>query len=420
MGFVVLVALLLCVLPRARPVLAATFAVNTNIDSADANPGNGVCADSSARCSLRAAIEESNARAGMDTVQVPANTYTLSNQLVVRDSLFLTGAGKNLTLLNGNNAVEVLQVRTVELLVCDSGNNSIASYDPNGERNVDFLGAGAGGMDVPGGIAVGPGNDVFVTAFSSGVHRFSSTGAPEGLFVDPDDITPAGFAPSTGIFGAIPEAPNSDFYVADYFPGNRVLRVDRISGARSNYVASGSGGLTQPSGLAFYEDDLYVTSTGSNQVLRYDGANGSFDEVFIDQFPAGLSRPRGLVFHNNSLYVANEDSDSVLKFNAASGALQSVFVTAGSGGLDRPSDLVFGPDGNLYVINRGGKNILRYNGQTGAFKDVFVQGGDIFLDNPACLYWRTGAGPVRSSISRGLRSRTAKRGRWVARPPGLT
>ena len=49
---------------------ALTFTVDTLIDDTDAHdvsPGDGVCADSFGFCTLRAAIEESNARSGAGT-----------------------------------------------------------------------------------------------------------------------------------------------------------------------------------------------------------------------------------------------------------------------------------------------------------------------------------------------------------------
>jgi CSLREA domain-containing protein len=55
----------------SAPATAATFLVNIggntsslNDDLADANPGNGVCADANGKCSLRAAIQEANNLAG--------------------------------------------------------------------------------------------------------------------------------------------------------------------------------------------------------------------------------------------------------------------------------------------------------------------------------------------------------------------
>jgi CSLREA domain-containing protein len=60
---------------KAAPMVPG-FTVNTTNDTADANPGDGVCADANGDCSLRAAISEANARAGDDTITLPAGTYT--------------------------------------------------------------------------------------------------------------------------------------------------------------------------------------------------------------------------------------------------------------------------------------------------------------------------------------------------------
>jgi len=372
---------------------AATFTVDSTADEPDADPGNGVCASAGGQCTLRAAIEETNALAGMDSVTVPVGTYPLDDQLVIDDSLFLNGAGRNQVFIDGQGSTGILRVRTVELLVCDSGNNSVASYDRNGQRNPDFLSSGAGGMDRPGAISIRNGGDVMVTAFSSGVHHFDSDGRNLGLFVDPADFAPTLIGPTDGVFGTFPDAPNRDFYIADFFPGGRILKFDAFdSSMRSTFVAAGSGGLQQPDTLVFHNDDLYVTDAGSDQVLRYNGDTGAFIDVFVPKFPSGLDRPRGLVFHDDYLFVANELTDSVLRYDANTGAFIDTFVPSGSGGLDKPSELVFGPDNNLYIISRGNKSILRYDGDTGAFIDTFVTGGDIFLRFPSCLEWRTGAG----------------------------
>jgi CSLREA domain-containing protein len=53
----------------AKPAHATTFTVNSTSDEADKSPGDGVCQITTAdQCTLRAAIEESNAFAGADTI----------------------------------------------------------------------------------------------------------------------------------------------------------------------------------------------------------------------------------------------------------------------------------------------------------------------------------------------------------------
>ena len=66
-------ALFFAALWPARSVMAAPFTVDSTADSHDATPGDGTCADSSGRCTLRAAIEEANAAASADTITLPSN-----------------------------------------------------------------------------------------------------------------------------------------------------------------------------------------------------------------------------------------------------------------------------------------------------------------------------------------------------------
>jgi len=62
--------------------LAATFTVDSVMDIADANPGDGVCetAPGSGICTLRAAIQEANGLPGSDRIELPAGTYTIALQ----------------------------------------------------------------------------------------------------------------------------------------------------------------------------------------------------------------------------------------------------------------------------------------------------------------------------------------------------
>ncbi len=100
---------------RAAGVAGAAgldFAVNDTTDRVDASVGDGVCRTSAGTCSLRAAIQETNAQPGADSIQIPSGVYELAirplNQndattgdLDITGSLSVTGAGAGSTTVDG-------------------------------------------------------------------------------------------------------------------------------------------------------------------------------------------------------------------------------------------------------------------------------------------------------------------------------
>ena len=93
---------------------AADFTVNQTFDGADAAPGDGICATAGGNCTLRAAVMESNALAGADSISIPAGTYSLilgntgedaaaEGDLDILDDLTITGADAATTIINGNS-----------------------------------------------------------------------------------------------------------------------------------------------------------------------------------------------------------------------------------------------------------------------------------------------------------------------------
>ena len=95
------VAALLLMLAFATQASAATYTVNTTADTPDADVGDGVCADAGVKCSLRAAVEQSNDSAGADTIILPAGRYVASG-LEVAGPLTLTGAGAADTIIDSD------------------------------------------------------------------------------------------------------------------------------------------------------------------------------------------------------------------------------------------------------------------------------------------------------------------------------
>jgi len=124
--------------------MLVVFAVNSTADAVDATPlGDGrvdvAPATPGDQITLRAAIQEANARLGHDTIQLPAGTYALSiaglhednaarGDLDVRGDLTITGAGPATTIINAagiDRALHVLAGITLEIsgVTITGGNN---------------------------------------------------------------------------------------------------------------------------------------------------------------------------------------------------------------------------------------------------------------------------------------------------------
>ena len=104
-----------------QPLQAVTFTVNSTDDVNDINPGDGLCDDGNGRCTLRAAVSETNALAGEDIIILPAEVYILSiptsnennnvnGDLDIRDSLTIRGAGMENTIVDANLKYRVFEI----------------------------------------------------------------------------------------------------------------------------------------------------------------------------------------------------------------------------------------------------------------------------------------------------------------------
>ena len=276
-----------------------------------------------------------------------------------------------------------------DLLVASSETDAVLRYDAvSGAFRGSFVAAGAGGLDQPRGMAVGPDGALYVASFlTDEVLRYDGA---TGAFVDAFVAAGSGGlnGPTHLTFG-----PSGDLYVGSFF-GDSVLRYDGTTGAPLGaFVASGSGGLHPPAGLVFGPDtNLYVASGITDEVLRYDGTTGAFVDAFVAAGSGGLDGPGGLDFSaGGDLLVASTISGAVLRYDGTTGDFVDAFVAAGSGGLVVPIDLVAASDGLLYVGSSapgtGSDAVLRYDGTTGAFVDAFVPAGAGGLDGPFGLFF---------------------------------
>jgi CSLREA domain-containing protein len=139
----------------ATAAAAATFIVNSDTDAVDAAPGNGVCATAAGACTLRAAIQEANALAGADTINVPSGTYILTipggnedaaalGDLDITDDLTIDGTGTGPAVVSGNGRDRVFDVLlgatvTMSRLIIQNGNPPGAQAAGGGIRNAGNL-----------------------------------------------------------------------------------------------------------------------------------------------------------------------------------------------------------------------------------------------------------------------------------------
>jgi len=231
-------------------------------DGADANPGDGVCATASGNCSLRAAIQESNAIAGTDNIYFdipgtgvktisPGSSLPDITSAVYIDGYTQTGASQN-TLQNGDNAV-----LTIEL----NGLNSGVAY---GLKIV------AGGCTVRG---------LVIRTFSEGQISLTTNGgnAIEGNFIGTNAAgTAQGFC--NGVPGAATDGIDiftgnntiggTTAAVRNIISGNCGSGIEIVSGNRNNILGNFIG--TDASGtlpLGNLQSGVLIAAGATNNVV---------------------------------------------------------------------------------------------------------------------------------------------------------
>lgn len=138
----------------AQPVQAALFLVTDPYDSVDASPGDSICADADGHCTLRAAVQESNALNGEDIIILPAGRFTLSlpgnaehaaaaGDLDLLQSVTVRGQGPDRTIIDAggiDRAFEAINAGTVliENLTIENG---VAGVNTPGYFSVNSGGA---------------------------------------------------------------------------------------------------------------------------------------------------------------------------------------------------------------------------------------------------------------------------------------
>ncbi len=177
------------------PLACGTLTVDSTADAVDADPGDGVCADASGACTLRAAVQEANACPGDQEIVLPAGTYTLTlagagegaaatGDLDIYGDVTLTGAGAGSTVIDGGGLDRVAELRGAvtlqDLRIRNGGNVRYGggiSVTGSGTATVSrCVVENNGATDGGGGLVVGEGGVLTVvdTAVSGNSARYGA------------------------------------------------------------------------------------------------------------------------------------------------------------------------------------------------------------------------------------------------------
>jgi hypothetical protein len=281
----VLVLLVVVSLLAAGPAQAETFTVNSTQDFSDVNTADGVCdtidVDLLNPCTLRGAIQQANALAGMDTIHFdifgggvrtiePKSQLPVVTQKITIDGYTQPGTTEN-TLVQGNNAV----------------------------LRIELDGSSAPGAFLPDGLLISASDSVVkglvINHFAGeGVQLSGSDNRVEGNFIGTD---PSGLGTNTG-----PED-----------PGNRLSGVIIAQGTSGNTV----GGTTQ--------EKRNIISANSGAGVRISDSSSSNK---VQGNVIGRAKDGGLLGNGRSGVEISGADDNLVGGNV-SGASNDI---AGNGG----------------------------------------------------------------------------------------
>jgi hypothetical protein len=268
------------------------------------------------------------------------------------------------TILNDDSAISI--------------SNASATEGDASFRYFDHFIPGQSRLGGPRDLAFGADGNLYVASrFTNEVLKYDgNTGAYLGV------VVPSG---SFGLHApwALTFGPDGNLYISGVL-SNNVLRYNMTTAGIDEFLPSSSG-VNSPNGLTFDSvGNLYVSSSAGSNVLRFQGpggaspgaplpAPGQSGAVFVPPNSGGLNGTTGLAFGPDSnLYVGSSNTNTVNRYNGTTGAFIDTFVSAGSGGLNGPGRLTFRPDGFLYVSSSNNGAVYRYSATTGAFVSTVV------------------------------------------------
>ncbi len=390
---------------------AGLFVVNTEIDAIDSRPGDGVCLnDGLGKCSLRAAIMESNDLDGSDTIHLPEGTYRLSlggpqensgatGDLDILGDLTIIGSGgnangdpadtvidgagidrvltinpeatldlhveiKTVTITNGKSSYETLYSDSIGGgILGDAGNGSLVIYNSiisNNAADSTSPNYGVGGGAMLYGLTGGTIRIENSSIMNNSAHNYGG-----GLTISADSNVQIINSTISGNTAGQKYGGLSFAFLGEGTPQGASIENSTIS--RNTAEGNGGGiGLTDKTTLKnvtisgntskFNGGGLYIRSSSGNPVTM---TNLTITDNLANSNGSGLYAMQGDIVMHNSIVAGNQSNDIGGSTPLQSTSSNNLVGTVSNGGLTH------GVNGNLIgqspklgpLADNGGKTL---------------------------------------------------------------
>jgi uncharacterized repeat protein (TIGR01451 family)/CSLREA domain-containing protein len=358
-------------LGMALPAWSATFTVNSTADTADDNTADGICADASGNCTLRAAIQQANAFTGLDTIVLGANTYTLSlmgtddtaalGDLDITQDVTITGTGTTNTVIDGNDIDRVFDIdpSTAGITVMIS-NLTIQDGNVSGEAG--------GGIRNRGTLSL------MATALSSNVSGIDGGAVHNSRMLTLTNSTVSGNTASNNGGGIFSTGIGS------------TLRVE-TSTVNGNSAGSDGGGIFNINSATLTLINSTITNNTANNfgggIFNASGATATFATI-SNNTVTSVSGSGGGIFNNGAATLTH----TIVANNVANNCSGTGTITSGGNNLDSANTCSFTGAGDITNQNPLLGNLASNGGptQTRALSmgSPAIDAGSIPPAAPAC------------------------------------
>ncbi len=337
---------------QIRPLPGILLTVNQIGDTSDANPGNNVCADANGKCTLRAAVEEANARPGEDvinfTLPLPAVIDLTHGEISITENVSIVGPrARSLTVERSSNA-NVPHFRIFNIRAGSGNNIHLRSLKiKNG-----FADAGLSG----GAINIETGNAV--NLIELGITGNSATDGGGSicnagtLHLTRSLVNSNGSGTGGGIInsGGSSNAVISNTTITDNFAGrggglanDGKLVLVNVTVAGNRAVASASSLASRAGGSVFVVNSIIGNDfTSSQSVSSLTGAFNSLGNNIVTDARESTGFVSGT--NNDQVSEGNAINPLLGSLSNNGGLTDTMALLSGSPAIDRGSGCVYSTD----------------------------------------------------------------------------